>query len=79
MKVLLGDKAESFLKELEIENYINKNPDIRGGVFQEGDIYIGYDCRVAMSEVFVEDFDDVVEAAKYANGVMARTINNNYI
>jgi hypothetical protein len=79
MKILLGEEAKSYLKELEIQNWNNKNADILGGMFQSEipKVYIAYDCRG--SEIFVEDFDDIVEAAKYANGIQARTINNEYL
>ena len=77
MKILLGEEAKSFLKELAMKNYINDNKNIRGGVFEETGIYVGYDC--SSSETFVEEFDNIIEAVKYASGIMARTINNNYI
>ena len=73
---------------LSITNYINKEPSIIGGIFlgeiksneytiNKIPIYVAYDCTGR--ETFVEDFDDIVEAAKYANGIIARTLDNQLI
>jgi hypothetical protein len=79
MKVLLGEEAQEYLKVLEKNNWINVLENIKGGIFNSEipRIYTAYDCRG--SETFVEDFDDIVEAAKYADGIQARTINNEYL
>lgn len=84
-KILLGENAKRFLDILELE-YINYNSQlidesILGGIFnntiKDRDIFTAFSC--CGDETFVEDFDDIVEAAKYANGIEAKTINGEII
>lgn len=77
MRVLLGDSAILYWLELENNDWKPTNKDISGGIFGEVDRYIAYSC--CNTETFVEEFDDIVEAAKYASGIMAKTINGDMI
>ena len=75
-KILIGDADQEFCNALGETNWENSNKVIKGGLYQsemEG-IYVAFDC--SGDETFVENFNDVVEAAKYANGIKARTIDN---
>ena len=77
-KILLGEEAESFLRVLYIQHYKHKTDTIGGIFISEEGIYTAYDYS-DKNETFVEDFDDVVEAAKYTNGIQAKTINGEII
>ena len=84
-KILLGSDAVEFLNLLNLEhiNYNNKLIDnsVLGGIINNSikgyDVYTAFSC--CGNETFVEDFDDIVEAAKYANGIEAKTINGDVI
>lgn len=79
-RILLGGTAKDYLKLLEATDYMKiDNLPIMGGVFEEervdgkGFVYIGFDCR--STEVTLEEFDDIVEACKYARGIKSKTIS----
>ena len=70
--ILLGEEAREFLNELSLKDYINKDISVKGGIFYEErrNVLIAFDTTGG--ETFVEEFDDIVEAAKYAKGKLAR-------
>ena len=79
-RILLGGTARDYLKLLEETDYVKiDNLPIMGGVFEEetldgkGFVYISFDC--SSSEVTLEEFDDLLEACKYAKGIKAKTIS----
>ena len=89
--ILLGEDANIFLKRLADED-INWNsqkidPLVKGGIYaysyktinhkEDENIYVAFSC--CGNETFVEDFDDIVEAAKYANRIKAKIINGDLI
>lgn len=81
MTILIGKAAKEFLNLLSDEdinwNSRKLNKNIKGGIINSSENYTAFSC--CGNETFVEDFDDIVEAAKYANGIEAKTINNEYI
>lgn len=79
MKILLGEDASRFLNRLGDKdiNWDSRKIDenVKGGIMTTHiigvTVYTAFSC--CGNETFVEDFDDVVEAAKYANGIIAKT------
>lgn len=77
-KILLGLEAKHKWELLEKSDWKSRDVDrdLKGGIFQSEipGIWVAYDCTDG-SETFVEDFDNLVEAAKYASGIIAKTID----
>lgn len=90
-KILLGEDAIIFLKR-SADQDIRENSQkiysfVKGGLYtysyktinhnEDKNVYVAFSC--CGNETLIEEFDDVVEAAKYANGIMAKTINGELI
>lgn len=76
-KILLGKDAKSFYSLLSNVDWKSKNldPSVKGGIFESEipNVYVAFD-NTNSTETFVEDFDDIIEAAKYVSGNEAKTI-----
>lgn len=73
--ILLGSEARDFFSQATAgEKYTNFGPLIayHGGVFTYNGWFIAFDFGTG-DEVHLEEFDDFIEAAKYASGRIART------
>lgn len=76
MRILLhGDKAQHFYKyATKNDNYTFEDNKFKGigGYFKEGNNLVAYDFTNG-HEVFIENFSNVIEAIKYASGIIATT------
>ena len=77
MRIVLNNKAAKIFytaatHDYKFTDFGDSFKDIGGYWLDSDGVYCAYDFTNGF-EVYIEDFDDIIEAIKYASGIIAHT------